>query len=372
MGDKMLLKFGVENYKGFKDKIEIDFGKTRDYKYNLNCLNKGVINKAIVFGNNAAGKSNLGFAIFDIVGTLTDKPVDREQTTNYINADSDSLIAKFYYDFKFGNDTLTYNYFKSDFRTIVFEELYINNEKIYDYDFIQKKLDFKFKKKVEAETLNFEFYEANMSLLRYIANNTIQSENSLIRQLMQFVNKMLWFRSLKDNRFIGLDEKVTTVSEWIVNKNLVAEFKMFIKEFADVNLDLDSIQVSNNNLLIEKHKKFPVLFETVASSGISALIIYFYWYKKFNDITFLFIDEFDAFYHFNLSEKIIKNLLNYTNMQTVLTSHNTFVASNELLRPDCYFILNNGKLISFADTTDREIRQGHNIEKMMRQGEFSV
>ena len=58
-------------------------------------------------------------------------------------------------------------------------------------------------------------------------------------------------------------------------------------------------------------------------------------------------------------------------MQTILTSHNTYLANNELLRPDCYFMLNKGKLTSFSDSTDRELREGHNLEKMLRQGEFN-
>ena len=122
--------------------------------------------------------------------------------------------------------------------------------------------------------------------------------------------------------------------------------------------------------MLENHKKFPLVWESVASSGASALLIYFYWYKHFNDVKFLFIDEFDAFYHFELSKKIIENIVKYDNMQTILTSHNTYLVNNELLRPDCYFKLNNGKLTSFSDSTDREIREGHNLEKMLRQGEF--
>ena len=66
---------------------------------------------------------------------------------------------------------------------------------------------------IEANTLNFEYYESNMAILKYIANNTIQSENSIVRKLMQFVTKMLWFRSLKDNRFIGLENESINVSD---------------------------------------------------------------------------------------------------------------------------------------------------------------
>ena len=57
-------------------------------------------------------------------------------------------------------------------------------------------------------------------------------------------------------------------------------------------------------------------------------------------------------------------------MQTILTSHNTYIANNDLLRPDCYFNIKDGILKSFADSTERELREGHNLEKMLRQGEF--
>ena len=209
-----------------------------------------------------------------------------------------------------------------------------------------------------------------MAILKYIANNTIQSENSIVRKLMQFVTKMLWFRSLKDNRFIGLENESINVSDWIVKNNLINEFKKFLYENANLNLNLGSGKIVDKNVLFEKHKKFPLVWESVASSGSSALLIYFYWYKHFDDVKFLFIDEFDAFYHFELSKKIIENLIEHENMQTILTSHNTFLVDNNLLRPDCYFKLHNGKLVSFADSTDREIREGHNLEKMLRQGEF--
>ena len=58
-------------------------------------------------------------------------------------------------------------------------------------------------------------------------------------------------------------------------------------------------------------------------------------------------------------------------MQTILTSHNTYIATNDLLRPDCYFILENGIIKALPDRTERELREGHNLEKMLRQGEFN-
>lgn len=371
IGDRMLVKFSVKNYKNFKDEIILDFNAKRDYKFNTNCIKNGLLNKIMIFGKNGVGKSNIGYALFDIVGTLTDKMVDANQENNFINADSDSPIAEFNYEFKFDNDKVIYKYQKTEFKKILFEELYVNDEKIYDYDFKDKKMNNSVNLDIiGASTLNFEYYESNMAILKYIANNTIQAENSIIRQLMQFVTKMLWFRSLKDNRYIGLENESVNVSDWVVKNNLIGEFKKFLYENAGLKLDLGSAKLVDKNVLLENHKKFPLVWESVASSGASALLIYFYWYKHFNDVKFLFIDEFDAFYHFELSKKIIENIVKYDNMQTILTSHNTYLVNNELLRPDCYFKLNNGKLTSFSDSTDREIREGHNLEKMLRQGEF--
>ena len=219
---------------------------------------------------------------------------------------------------------------------------------------------------INAETLNLEYYESNIAILRYIANNTTQSDKSIIKKIMQFVTKMLWFRSLQDNRFIGLETEGVNITDWIVANNLIKEFNEFIKENANLKIDVATARImeaKDTNILIEKHKNNPLLFENVASSGTKSLLLLYYWYKHFKDVKFLFIDEFDAFYHFKLSKNIIKNLLTFDNMQTVLTSHNTYIVNNDLLRPDCYFQIKDGVLKSFADSTERELREGHNLEK---------
>jgi hypothetical protein len=41
------------------------------------------------------------------------------------------------------------------------------------------------------------------------------------------------------------------------------------------------------------------------------------------------------------------------------------------MRPDCYFILTGEKLTSFANATNRELREGHNLEKLYMSGEFN-
>lgn len=41
-----------------------------------------------------------------------------------------------------------------------------------------------------------------------------------------------------------------------------------------------------------------------------------------------------------------------------------------MLRPDCYFILNDGYILPISERTEKEIRQAHNLQKMYKVGAF--
>ena len=81
----------------------------------------------------------------------------------------------------------------------------------------------------------------------------------------------------------------------------------------------------------------------------------------------MFIDEFDAFYHFELSESVEKRLRKIKGVQIFTTTHNTDLMSNDLLRPDCYFILKVNKIKAISELTEKELRLAHNLQKMYRQ-----
>lgn len=372
----MLKSFSVKNYKNFKDEIRISFDNVRDYSFNTNCTKNGLLNKMLIFGNNASGKSNLGYALFDIVGVLTDNRIANEQQRNLYNADSPSKIMEFYYKFQFGQDIVDYNYKKEEsYNNIIFEELYINKELIYQFDYSNKKLSENSNlEKINASSLNVDFSKLpiSISLLRVIANNTIQEENGIVKKIEDFAKSMLLFKSLQQNDFIGLEKSGTVISDWIVKNGLIDDFNNFINKYTSINSKLKAETFLNNIVIFEEHKSYSLDFTEVSSSGTKALTVFYFWYKNLERIKFLYVDEFDAFYHFDLSINIMKLILEHTDIQVILTSHNTILADNDLMRPDCYYILNNGKLVSFADSTERELRQGHNLEKMMRQGEFNV
>ena len=117
-----------------------------------------------------------------------------------------------------------------------------------------------------------------------------------------------------------------------------------------------------------------IFFWDIASTGTQALIVFYSWLQSLKlqgHVDFLFIDEFDAFYHHELSEFIVTELKKVS-AQVILTTHNTSIMSNDLLRPDCYFLMTKEKIKPLSQCTDRELRFGHNLEKMYRAEAFDV
>lgn len=90
-----------------------------------------------------------------------------------------------------------------------------------------------------------------------------------------------------------------------------------------------------------------------------------------NDITFLFIDNFDAFYPFETAKGILQKIKKFK-FQTVVTTHNTGLLSHKIIRPDVCFVMKSGILTSFPNLTDRELREGNNLEKLYLSGEFDA
>ena len=69
----MLQEFKVRNYKNFRDELFFSFRTSKNYEFNRELVKNGIIKDCLVVGENASGKTNLGYAIFDIIWHLTDK-----------------------------------------------------------------------------------------------------------------------------------------------------------------------------------------------------------------------------------------------------------------------------------------------------------
>lgn len=120
------------------------------------------------------------------------------------------------------------------------------------------------------------------------------------------------------------------------------------------------------------HEKLVPFYENASSGTLALVDLYRRLIPKVRDASFIYLDEFDAFYHYEMAENVIKFFKKrYPRCQMIMTSHNTNLMTNRLMRPDCMFILSRrGTLTALCNATSRELREGHNLEKMYISGEF--
>lgn len=362
----MLKGVYTKGFKGFKNGIYIDFSNTQYYNFNVCAIKNNLVNKGIIYGKNASGKSNVGYAIFDIVSNLSDKNNGKILYSNYINAENKDGIAHFKYIFEFDNIEVIYNYSKKSLEEILEEELTINGTRVIYYNFEKRGL---IKTTLKGtENLDKDFSDMNISVLKYIYKNSKldnTQENVAFQKMMEFVNNMLFFRCLDNNIYIGFKNGSKDFLEDIVENNHLQEFEDFLNE-EGVKCKLVEKNYNGKKTIAFKIGDNDIEFSNIASTGTYSLALFFYWYKSLDKVSFLFMDEFDAFYHFELSEKIV-NKIKELDVQTILTTHNTSLLNNELLRPDCYFIIFDNEVIKpLFDLTDKELKYGHNLEKIYR------
>lgn len=369
-GNCMLKKFEVTNFMGFKDKISLDFSDHKDYEFNKGFIKNNIINKALIYGKNGTGKSNLGYAIFDITYHLTDKRKLQMRTNNYTNGDNDKKFATFVYVFQFGDNEIKYEYAKTNPLNLLYEKLYVNNELILNYDFTTK--NFVVLKINGAENYNKNITENVKTVIRNLYYSVSLTEDSPIRLMVDFVDRMLWFRCIDEGpQFSGYMELPKLLADMINENSTVEDFEKFLND-NDLNYDLNIKKdiINNLNVIMAKYKYTEFPLNAIWSTGTHALTLFYCWSLEFNKVSFLYLDEFDAFYHYETSEYVLKILNKNENLQSIVTSHNTYLMNNSLTRPDCCFIISNNKVQNLCNCTNKEIREAHNLEKMYRNGIF--
>lgn len=361
----MLKKFTVSNYKNFKDEISLDFSKIGEYSFNADCLSM-----RLIYGRNATGKTNFGRALLDIKILLYGM-FRNDENSVLINADSQDT-AKFIYEFQFGSDEVIYKYSRFANTELCDEELYINGEAIFKCDFKNSKFDFKGLSIISAETVNTNRYlkkdemdnEYVLPFLRWLINNTAFSDDSVLIRLSKYVRKM-------DMITVGHDLLYSNRNflENLKNPVYLHNFEDFLNVMGiECKLVLQELPDGQAELYFSQNKLVP--FYSTASSGTLALTSLYQ--KIVSNCSLIYIDDFAAFYHYEMAEKLISFFkTKYPKCQLIMTSHNTNLMTNKIVRPDCLFILSSrGTLTALCDATERELREGHNLEKMYIRGEF--
>lgn len=380
----MLKRFEVSNYKNFKDKVKIDFGKVGGYQFNSDCITNGTISKMLIYGRNATGKTNLGKALMDILSNMAGIRFFSSPKGIYLNADSNEKMASFHYVFQFGDNEIIYAYHKISEYQLLDEELLVDGNRIFYFNFETKEKDFEGLEELEAGTVITERYllaidsnngedgeNQTLPFLRWVINNTALKENSVLLKLDDFINRMAMITVGSGGGLYRPRRYYDTFFDVLDENNGLKDFEDFLNIMGiECSLVMKQLPDGQKELYFQHEKLVP--FMETASSGTLSLLNLYRRLIMGKTSSLLYMDEFDAFYHYEMSENVIRFLkAKYPDCQIIMTTHNTNLMTNRLMRPDSLFILSRtGTLTALCDATERELREGHNLEKMYISGEF--
>lgn len=379
----MLRKFEVSNYKTFKDKISLDFGDIGGYQFSTECIYDGYISKMLIYGRNATGKTNLGKALMDIQRLLFGLRKLREDRS-FLNADSVEETAVFSYEFIFDGQKVVYRYGRCSDTTLKWEKLEINDELIFSCDFSARQFNFDNLSYIKVETANTERYrlllderesddgdEIELPFMRWLVNNVALEKNSVLLKMFNYVRRMV-FISAGNHIWPRQSKAYDTFFEKLEERKGLQEIEQFFNEMGiECQLILRKLPDGQRELYFY-HERLVPFFETASSGTLALFDLYRRSVAPMREASFIYLDEFDAFYHYEMAENVIRFFKKrYSKCQIILTSHNTNLMTNRLMRPDCLFILSSfGTLTALCNATERELREGHNLEKMYISGEF--
>lgn len=383
----MLKRFEVSNYRTFGKKITVDFSNVGGYQFNQDCVTNNVLSKIIIYGRNATGKTNLGNALLDIIDIIFPENESMFQNSNFLNADSEERYAEFLYVFQFNNVEVEYCYKKLSNEQLLEETLKIDGHTLFEMNFEEQVGTFFYLDTINVESVLLERYLESLSwskneeqnrihfnsipLLRWLINNTLLQEDSILLQLNDYVKCM---RMIQVGRYVGRSSEYLNNSffDMLDRDNNLQDFEEFLNVMGvDCELVMHTLPDGKKELYFVHNNLVP--FYPTASSGTKALMDLYRRLHFAKEASLLYIDEYDAFYHYEMSENVLKYFkYRYPSCQLILTTHNTNLMTNKLMRPDGLFILSrDGRLTALCDATERELREGHNLEKLYISGEFN-
>ena len=137
-----------------------------------------------------------------------------------------------------------------------------------------------------TESLKKNLTNQNLSLLKYVKNNSVRLEenkfNSCFIKFFEFIEGMLFFRSLQENMYIGLETGSSDFISDIIEKGNVSDFERFLNS-AGVECKLAVVKESDKDVLAFDFNGKTISFYQIASQGTRSLTLFYYWLQRLRD-----------------------------------------------------------------------------------------
>lgn len=422
----MIIEFKVENFLSFKDLTTLSMVTVKSFKEHKDTHTFTIDNKlsllksAVIYGNNASGKSNLleamEFMKQIILNSFRDALVennDRKFPLEKFALNSKSEQESTFFEVSFFKNETKYRYgFEIDYDKVVAEWLYHTTSKEV-YLFKRDLQSIEINKSAFKEGLGKEDdVKENVLFLSVLATLGKETASSIVEWFKNFniINgihdrghKRYTIDKLKsDKNFLNwvlhfikyLEISHLTTTEEDVNEIDLETLKEKEKDEEIINLftSIHKIQSKQpkRDQLITYHRKYdennvlidtiPFNFDKQESEGTKKLLYLLGpWYDTLNNGKVLIVDELDSRLHSHLTLKLIDffHKYNVNNAQLICAVHDISLLNRETFRRDqIWFVEKNqfgaSELISLADFKTDTVRNKSAFDKNYLEGKYGA
>ena len=423
----MLIEFKIENFLSFKDITTLSMVAANSFKEHKDCnliytKNKiTLLKSAVIYGNNASGKSNLleamGFMKQIVINSFREALVD--------NLDRIFPLEKFalntatekestFFEISFFQNETKYRYgFEIDYDRIVSEWLFHTTSKEV-YLFKRQGQNISVNKSAFKEGIGKEEdVKENVLFISFLAShNKTDISVSIVDwfKKFNFVNgihdrghKRYTIDKLKSDKkfynwvlhfikYLEISNLSTTEEEF--NEIDLENLKIKEKDEEIINLftSIKNIQSKQpkRDQLITFHRKYdennllvdtiPFNFDKQESEGTKKLLYLLGpWFDSLQNGKVLIIDELDSRLHSHLTLRLIDffHRFNKSNSQLICAVHDTSILNKETLRRDqIWFVEKNqfgsSELFSLGDFKTDKVRNKSAFDKNYLEGKYGA
>lgn len=367
----MLTRMYLTNFLSFVDRTEFDFTASKYSILEETNVYEGILKGALFAGANAAGKSNALRGISFLINLINGEGA---RFNDYRCIFTSNPIVTAEYEFRFNVKTLFYKIECNVKNGSISEEVLIDSISVLKRNGNVGELRIG-----ESITIDDKL-DANTLFLRTASFNTGRfPQEPTLRALMEYLQNSYVIDGYHKNAPFG-----DTISKY-AEKNGVENINKYLEDFHyDFVVEYGSesegagVKVSvgsDNKIVFLKRKSFPIPNAIVRESQGNQVFA-----DMLPDLICVIekpgmfvIDEFGNSLHNRLAERIIKFFMEKaSNSQMFVTSHDTNLFSNSILRPDQI------NLLTFMDAKGSCVkrisqfkpREAQNVEKMYLGGMF--
>jgi len=422
----MIIEFSVENFLSFKDLTTLSMVKAKSFKEHIEThtfqidSKLSLLKSAIIYGNNASGKSNLleamGFMKGTVINSFRDALMDNNERKFPLEKfilSSKSENASSYFEIVFINNNVKYRYgFEIDDNKIIAEWLFHTTSKEV-YLFKRDLQDIKINKSSFEEALGKEKdVKENVLFLSLLATLGKETSSSIVEwfKKFNFVNgihdrghKRYTIDKLKSDKaffnwvlhFIKYLEisSLSTTEEDVNDIDLeVLKEKEKDEEIINLLTSIHKIQSKQpkRDQLITYHRKYdennilidtvPFNFDKQESEGTKKLLYLLGpWFDTLQNGKVLLVDELDSRLHSHLTLRLIDFFykFNTNHAQLICAVHDISLLNKETFRRDqIWFVEKNqfgaSELVSLGDFKTDKVRNKSAFDKNYLYGKYGA